>query len=76
MSALETGLEVLTAGPKVRGLLWPLGLYADQAQELTEQHPDLAPEIEAANFHVGEAAAAIERAVDFLSAKLDAEGLK
>lgn len=68
-------LEVLVAGQKVRALMWPLAQYADQAEELIQSHPMLLPEIEAANIHVTVAVEALERAVEFLNAKLDAEAV-
>jgi hypothetical protein len=64
------GIDVLTAGLKVRALLWPLEQYANQAAALVEEHPELLPELEAANTHIAAAAEAVGRATDYLSAKL------
>lgn len=68
-----TPTEIVIASSKLRALIWPLDQYANQAAALIEDHPELLPELEVANLHVAEGAAAIFRAHEVLSAKLDAE---
>jgi hypothetical protein len=70
---IEENIDLVIAGTRVRGLLYPLGQYAKQACDLTEYHPELLPEIAAANTHVECAIEALGRAVAFLNAKLDTE---
>lgn len=65
------GLEAIGASRSIRALLWPLEQYADQASELLENHPDLAPELEAASAHVLEACLAIRRAHRFVELKFE-----
>lgn len=69
----EVALDTVISGNKVRGLLWPLDQYANQAACLAVECPFLLPEIEAANGHIVKAIETIHRAVEVLEARLDVE---
>lgn len=73
---MTTVVETADAATRLADLLALFKRYADQVEPLMLIHPDLLPEIKAANDHVAAAAEALSQAADVLKAKLEIAGAR
>jgi hypothetical protein len=71
--SLGPALDLLTAAERLRALVFPFTQIDSMVQDLAEKAPELLPELRVIDASTAEAAAAAERAITFLMAKLEAE---